>query len=102
MPASPRRDKESAKDYHELIHENVELGERCERWKERAEMLQQERWGFVAKWREGKMAGLSLAQGRKVDLDHHPADAGEEEAVEEPPSDSSSDDEPADDSDSDL
>lgn len=72
------RDKESAKDYHEVLHENVELRERADRWKDRAELLQQERWGFVQKWREGKMAGLTLS--RAPDLDAEPDAEREDDA----------------------
>lgn len=56
------RDKESAHDIHELQHENADLTAQLERWKERAQSLQQERWTFVQKFRAAKAEGDSRTQ----------------------------------------
>jgi len=50
------RDQECARDVNELTHENMELSEKLDVWRERAQMLQQERWGFVQKFRAAKQA----------------------------------------------
>ena len=64
------RDKESAREFNELLQENAELTEKCERWKERAKELQQERWGFVQKFRsaqvQARQLGHSAATGTVV------------------------------------
>ena len=48
------RDQECARDVNELTHQNTELAEKLDLWKDRAQMLQQERWGFVQKFRAAK------------------------------------------------
>lgn len=48
------RDKESAREFNELTHANVELAAKLDVWKERARRLQQERFGFVQKFRAAK------------------------------------------------
>ena len=67
------RDKEGANDMNELLHENADLSEKLERWKERAQTLQQERWGFVQKWRQAKLeakeAGAQYSEGCVDDED---------------------------------
>ena len=48
------RDQECARDIGELTLENTELADKLDVWKERAQMLQQERWGFVQRFRSAK------------------------------------------------
>lgn len=48
------RDRESARDVNELLQENMELSTKVDTWKERAQTLQQERWGFVQKFRAAR------------------------------------------------
>ena len=53
------RDQECARDVNELTHENLTLAGQVEVWKERAQGLQQERWGFVQKFRAAKSQAAS-------------------------------------------
>lgn len=55
------RDQECARDTTELLHENAELKQQLDVWKERAQTLQQERWGFVQKFRTAKAGGADAA-----------------------------------------
>jgi hypothetical protein len=53
------RDQECARDVTELTHENMELAEKLETWRQRAQALQKERWGFVQKFRAAKNQAFS-------------------------------------------
>ena len=61
------RDQECARDVNELTHENTELSEKLEIWKERAQMLQQERWGFVQKFRAARAQAAGGSGGGAFD-----------------------------------
>jgi hypothetical protein len=77
------RDKESSREYHELLHENADLSAKCERWRERAQMLQQERWSFVKKWQDAK-AEAEEARDRDGGSVLHSDDKADEEDSERP------------------
>ena len=55
LPARPA-DRESAQQIQDLVYENLELQEKVEKWRLRARTLQEERWGFVQKWRTENFA----------------------------------------------
>jgi len=57
------RDQECARDVNELTQENMELSDKLDVWRERAEMLQSERWGFVQKVRGAKANGSGADAG---------------------------------------
>lgn len=44
---------------------DAELADKCARWKERAQLLQQERWSFVQKWRAEKIAATEAGTSIK-------------------------------------
>ena len=44
-------DHESESQIQDLVYENMELQTKVEKWRLRARTLQEERWGFVQKWR---------------------------------------------------
>ena len=48
------RDQECAREVSELTHDNNELNQKLDLWRDRANTLQQERWGFVQKFRAAK------------------------------------------------
>jgi len=78
------RDKECMKEYNEMLHDNAELAEKCARWKERAQMLQQERWGFVQRWRKEKLAALEAGRSQDMPVLSKDVDSdGEEEESED-------------------
>ena len=79
------RDQECAREVNEMLHENTELTEKLDLWKERAQMLQQERWGFVQKFRAAKGSGADGAAadgsvGNIVDEDEDDEDDDEPDA----------------------
>lgn len=73
------RDSESASDLNGLLHENAELADQRDRWQERAEMLQQERWGFVKKWKDAK-DGRAGGPDAELSPDAEPTDADGDES----------------------
>ena len=71
------RDKESAGELAELRHENAELSAKMERWKERAQQLQQERWSFVQKWKVARGRGAGAEDAAVEEEEDDDEDEGE-------------------------
>ena len=82
---------------------DAELSEKCARWKQRAEMLQQERWEFVRKWKKERVeaiesnmetADLKLSQklNKALDSDGEEREDSDEEVAEEHTEDAGADD----------
>jgi hypothetical protein len=82
---------------------DAELSEKCARWKQRAEMLQQERWEFVRKWKKERVeaiesnmeaADLKLNQklNKALDSDGEEREDTDEEVAEEHTEDAGADD----------
>ena len=81
------RDQECARDVNELTHQNTELAEKLDLWKDRAQMLQQERWGFVQKFRAaqaqagvGGSAAFDAMNAANVDDEPDDEDEGSADA----------------------
>lgn len=84
------RDQECAREVNELTHDNTELAEKLDVWKERAQMLQQERWGFVQKFRAAKaQAGEG---GNAEALDGASAEFDDDDDDDDEPAEGGSDD----------
>ena len=58
--------------HQDLIHENIELTSQVEKWKARAKTLQEERWGFVQKWRRAPLPQTAAQPLPTTPMSHHP------------------------------